>query len=242
MSRSRPCPASSTTGPTSPPETRETVLEVVRQHGLHDEPQRTRALRRPHRPRRGDHPDRPRRVLLGHPLRRRRGALRAGHAHRPLPDAARARARGDAARPADARDDRRRAADAPGGVERRAEGADVTRLPVRRRRSDGAAGRRHRLRLGGERVRREGGHRAPARARPPPHRRDHRPADLAGEPGADQRLPRRARRCGDRARPQPRDPVQLRDRGRLRRGREAARPCPTGRRRSSASTTTSPSA
>ena len=48
------------------------------------------------------------------------GAVRAGHAGRALADRARARPRGVAARPADARRDRRRADRPAGGVERRA--------------------------------------------------------------------------------------------------------------------------
>ena len=118
------------------------------------------------------------------PLRGHRGALRAGHARRPLPDAAPARARGHAARPPDARDDRRRDPAAPDGDERRAEGAPGARLPLRRRRPSRPARRGHPGRLGRALGRREGGDRPSPLARPPPDRLDHRPARLGRERGA----------------------------------------------------------
>ena len=105
------------------PETREAVLRAVREQGFSTN-RNARAL------------SGGRTGLIGvtiplveaayfgvDPLGRVRGALRAGHADRALPDPPPARPRGDAARPPDARDDRRRRAHAPGGVERGAEGA-----------------------------------------------------------------------------------------------------------------------
>ena len=74
-------------------------------------------------------------------------------------------------------------------------------LPVRRRRPARAAARRDPVRLGDARRRREAGDRASARARPPPDRRDRRHAGLVRDRGAPARIPRRARRCGDPARP-----------------------------------------
>ena len=134
-------------------------------------------------------------VLRDHPVGRVRGALRAGHANRALPDAAPARPRGDAARPPDARDDGRSRADAPRGVELGAEGA-AAGLPGRRRRSARCARRGDPGRLGGARGRRPRGDRAPALARAPPDRRDHRPARVDRVHGAPERLPRRARSGG----------------------------------------------
>src|SRR5581483_10147203 len=98
------------------------------------EPERPRPLAGPDGPHRRDGPDAAPALLLPHPLRRRGGALRGGHAPRAVPDPARARARGLAPRPADARDDGRRARHPPGGVERRARGALEPRLPLRRHR------------------------------------------------------------------------------------------------------------
>ena len=72
-----------------------------------------------------------------------------------------------------------------------AEGA-AAGLPVRRRRSARVARRGDPRRLGGARRRRPRSDRAPARARPPPHRSDHRPARVDREHGPSQRLPRRA--------------------------------------------------
>ena len=89
---------------------------------------------RAHRPGRRDHPRSSTLLLLGDPRRRRRGALRAGHADRPVPDPPRARPRGLAARAPDAGNDRRRAADPARGIARRAGRAPRSRLPVRRRR------------------------------------------------------------------------------------------------------------
>src|SRR3954453_4289333 len=75
------------------PQTRETVLRIVGAQGfaagrgaggppggVRGEPERTGALGRSHGARRRDAPDRARGVLLPHPLRCCRGALRAGHA------------------------------------------------------------------------------------------------------------------------------------------------------------------
>ena len=124
-------------------ETRELVQKVVREHGY--------SVNRTARGLSGGRTgfvgvtvpkDRPR-LLLVHPLRRRRGLVRAGHAHRPLPDGARARARGVAARPADARHDRRRPAHPSGGDERRAGEPRQPRLPLRRRRPAPPAERAH---------------------------------------------------------------------------------------------------
>ena len=56
-------------------------------------------------------------------------------------------------------------------------------------------------RLGGARGRRPRGDRAPALARAPPDRRDHRPARVDRVHGAPERLPRRARSCRRAARP-----------------------------------------
>ena len=57
---------------------------------------------------------------------------------------------------------------------------------------------------------------APARARAPPDRRDHRPARLGGDRGPPARLPRGARRGGHPARPGARGRGRLRDRRRAR--------------------------
>ena len=172
----------------------------------------------------------------------RRGALRAGHADRALPHPAPARARGDAARPADARHHRRRGADVAGGVEQGAEGAQAPGPPVRRRRPPDPARRRDPGDLGRPRDRRARRDRAPARAGPPPDRGDHGPAHLDGEHRAARRLPL------PRWPPQASSPTRSSSSRRASRSRAATLPrgrfstSPTGRPRSSPSTTTSRSA
>ncbi len=71
-------------------------------------------------------------------------------------------------------------------------------------------------RLRRELLRRRPGDATPARTRPPPDRRDHGPARVAGHRGAHTRLPRGARRRGHRARRRARDRVELRRRRRPR--------------------------
>ena len=175
-SRSRRSRACSTSGPASPPRRADAVLRVVRDHGFTAN-RSARALSGGRTgPDRRDAADGRGAVLLGDPLGRRRGAVRAGHAHGAVPDAAPPRARGHAARPPHARYDRRRRADVARGVERRAQDAAAQGLRVRDRRPARGARRGHPGGLGRQRLGRARGDRAPALARPPAHRRDHRAA------------------------------------------------------------------
>ena len=144
-------------------ETRELVRRVVGGARLHGEPQRPRPVGRAHRPRRRARAARVPGVLLRDPLRRDRGAVRAGPAGRALADRPRARARGLAARPARARRYRRRAHRPAGGVERRARAAARRGLSLRRHRSAPAARRSHPVGLGRAHVGRRPGDAAPAR-------------------------------------------------------------------------------
>ena len=115
------------------------------------------------------------------------------------PTHARARPRGLAARPADARHHRRRDPGAAGGVGGRASHAQAAGLPLRRRRPARPAARRNSVCLGDARGGLEAGDRASARARPPPDRRDRRQPRLVRHRGAHDRLPGRAGRRGDPA-------------------------------------------
>ena len=138
--------------------------------------------------------------------------------------------------------DRRRADHPARGVERGARARSRRRLSVRRRRPADAARRPHPLRFRGARVGRRPGDAPPALARAPPDRRDHRPARLGRDRGPPARLPRGARSRRHHARPGARGRVRLRDhRGRAG-ARERCSTSATRRRRSSPSTTTSPSA
>ena len=210
------------------PETREPRAEGHSRARLHREPQRPRRSRAAAPASsasscRSSYPA----YFSADPLGRRRGAARAGHAHRPLPDAAPARPRGLAARPADARHDRRRAARAARGVERRARRACSARAtafvvvdplePLARADSRG---------LGRARVGRRPGDRAPARARSPADRaRSPAPRGWVATEERRRGYPRRAR--GGRAScpiPQLDGRGGLRDRRRRQGGRRPARP------------------
>ncbi len=159
------------------------------------------------------------------------------------PDRARARPRGLAARPADAR----RAPTARSSSCRRSRATSSSASSTRATASSSSTrcmplDERIPVGLGGAHVGRRPGDAPPALARPPADRRDHRPARLGRDRGAPARLPRGARGGGHPARPGARGRGRLRDR---RRARRPPRPCstsPTRRRRSSRSTTTSRSA
>jgi len=82
---------------------------------------------------------------------------------------------------------------------RRSSTGDERPVPVRRSRSVAAAQRSHPHGVGRARVRRRSGDAAPADARPPSNRGDHRTAGMAGDGGSPCGLPRRTCRRRDTA-------------------------------------------
>ena len=239
-SRSRRSRAFSTAADDVSDETRDLVSRVIREHGYTANRSARGLSGRPHRARRRPRPARLPRVLLRHPRRRGRGAVRAGHADRALADQARARPRGLAARPA-ARRDRRRADRPPRGVERGARAAPRQRLSVRRRRPADAARRAHPLGLGRAHVGRRPGDAPPARARASADRAITGPRGWVAT--EDRRRGYRAALASAGILPDPALEVES-----IPRSTPGERPpplcstCPTRRRRSSRSTTTSRSA
>ena len=115
-------------------------------------------------------------------------------------------------------------------------------LPVRRGRSAAAARRSHPDGVGRAQVRRRAGDAAPADARPPSNRGDHRTAGMAGDGGSPRGVPRLARRRGHPAGPGARGRLRLPGRTGRRRQRPRCSTSPSRRRRSSRSTTRSRSA
>ncbi len=209
---------------------------------LLEQPHRARPLRRAQRARRRHLAED--RVVVLRAARGRRGrrALRARPPCRALPDPPRARPGAGAARPADARTDRGGGADPPLGVVAGAARAPGGRLPAGRARSQDAGGPRDRVGLGRERRGRGGGDRAPAGARSPADRPDHRAGGLVRDRGAPGRPPgdARRRRAGAGI-PRSRSRRTSRSRVDARRRRACSR-SPSLRPRSSPSTTISPSA
>ena len=100
------------------PETRDAVLRTFARTTSRRTAARAPSPGGTHRPHRPDDAHGPRRLLRRHPRRCDRGGLRAGHAGRPLHDAARARPRGLGARAPRGRRHRRLDHHAPGGVDR----------------------------------------------------------------------------------------------------------------------------
>ena len=196
-------------------ETRDIVSRVIRENGYTANRSarglsagRT-GLRRRRRPARLS------RVLLRHPRRRGRGALRARPPDRALADQAGARPRGLGAR-SPARHDRRLPDHPPRGVERGARAAPGQRFSVRRHRPADAARRADPVRLGREHVRRRPGDAPSARARTSAHRADRGPERLARDRRSPARISGSA--CVGRHPPRPhaRGRIDPRDRPRAR--------------------------